>query len=131
MKYALLLAFVLSLIFSQFALAQKQSTLQSDITALQKISDQRMQELNSLENFYFRISAEVILTNLLIENISNGIATRARCTAACAGGFVSCSGTSCTAEDGIGCIAVGGPNGWVIKDCPLGGSGGPVGVSSG
>lgn len=131
MKPILLLAFALSLSSTQFAQAQKQPAPQNDIAALQEINDQRIQELNSLESLYTRISAEVILINQLIENISNGVATRQVCAASCNDGTVlSCTGIHCYADDGVGCGALGGPTGPIIKSCPSGG-GGPVGVSAG
>lgn len=82
-------------------------TLSNDLQTLQKINDERLLQLDSLAAFYNELSSQVILTDFLLENIKNGVATRSSCTASCPnGGSVTCSGDiACHAEDGVGCGA--------------------------
>ena len=104
---ALFLVLLTSTAFSQSQLSSQ--TLSGGIQALEQANAQRLEQLETLETFYHNLSAEVVLTDSILESIKLGVVSRASCTASCAQGSVTCSGDiACSAEDGVGCAGASG-----------------------
>ncbi len=101
------------------ASAQDKPTEQHDIQAIQQANEAKLDQLESLQQLYQRLSAEVILDEALLDAIiGGGPATRASCTADCPDGTtVTCTGDPCVAIDGVGCNAATAGNGRDLKRC--------------
>ncbi len=105
---SLFLVLIFTVLVSSNLLAQSKSSNQVSLDAVQTLleqSEKKAAELETLENFYNRLSAELILTDGLVDAMLNPANTRfGGATADCADGTsVSCSGTTCTSTDNVGC----------------------------
>lgn len=127
----ILVIILIGLFLGSNVFAQNKPTTQSPqngVSALQQMNEAKLSQLETLEELYSRLSAEIVLGDALVDTILKGTATRARCTAECDDGTtVTCSGDPCVAIDGVGCgSGDGGPTS-VIKVCGAVGIGG-VGI---
>lgn len=102
----LILAFIAMFGSDVFAQSKPSEQVSSDVVqSLLEQNEAKSKQLETLDSLYNRISAEVLimdgLINALLEPANNRFGGA---TADCANGqSVSCSGTTCTSEDNVGC----------------------------
>ncbi len=117
----LLVIILIGLFLGSYAFGQDKPTSQTplaNVQALQELNEEKVQQLESLEQLYNKLSAEIVLDDALIDAILDGASTRASCTASCPdGNSVTCTGDPCVAIDGIGCNAATADNGRDLKRC--------------
>lgn len=74
-----------------------------------ELLDKKESQLEGLESIYSRLSAEVLITNKLVDNLidNTNTNTRAIAVAACENfNTVVCTGNPCAGIDGVGCACV-------------------------